>query len=119
MKLLLDENLSHRIVPCLQQSYPESTQVTLVGLQATKDIEVWEFARANNYVIVTRDADFLDLSLQHGQPPKVIWLRTPNLSRATTLNILITNQARIEERLLELEGACVEVITIQNSTDSK
>jgi predicted nuclease of predicted toxin-antitoxin system len=80
---------------------------------------VWEFAKVRDYVIVTRDADFLDLSLQHGQPPKIIWLRTPNLSRAATLNILISNQTRIEERLLELGDACVEVISVQDGIDSK
>jgi predicted nuclease of predicted toxin-antitoxin system len=111
MKLLFDENLSRRIVPFLQQSYPESTHVALVGLQAATDAKVWEFAKTHGHVIVTRDADFLDLSLQHGQPPKVIWLRTPNLSRAATLNVLISNQAVIEDRLTELNAACVEVIS--------
>ncbi len=32
MKLLLDENLSRRVIPFLLNSYPESTQVTLIGL---------------------------------------------------------------------------------------
>lgn len=37
MKLLLDENLSRRLVPFLQNEYPRSTQVALVGLQQTED----------------------------------------------------------------------------------
>jgi predicted nuclease of predicted toxin-antitoxin system len=111
MKLLLDENLSRRIVPFLLQSYPESTHVALEGLQAARDADVWEFAKARDYVIVTRDADFLDLSLQNGQPPKVIWLRTLNQSRVATLNILMANLAPIEESLIELGNACVEVIS--------
>jgi predicted nuclease of predicted toxin-antitoxin system len=68
--------------------------------------------------IVTRDADFQDLSLQHRRPAKVIWLRTPNLSRAVSLNVLISNQIRIEERLIEFEDVCVEVIAVQDSIDS-
>lgn len=39
MKLLLDENLSRRLVPYLQKDFPESTQVTLVGLETASDIE--------------------------------------------------------------------------------
>jgi predicted nuclease of predicted toxin-antitoxin system len=33
MKLLLDENLSRRIVPFLQTDFPGSSQVVLEGLQ--------------------------------------------------------------------------------------
>jgi len=45
MKLLLDENLSRRIIPFLQTAYPDSTQITLVNLETASDQEVWEFAR--------------------------------------------------------------------------
>jgi FlaA1/EpsC-like NDP-sugar epimerase len=38
---------------------------------------------------VTRDADFEELSLVWGQPPKVIWLKTRNQSRAATGDIAI------------------------------
>ena len=55
MKLLLDENLSRRIVPFLQQNYPDSSQVVLLGLQAATDAEIWEFAKTQGYVVVSRD----------------------------------------------------------------
>ena len=110
MKLLLDENLSRRIVPFLQQNYPDSSQVVLLGLQAATDAEIWEFAKTQNYVVVSRDADFADLSLLHGAPPKLIRLRTPNLSRASTLSLLISNQALIEQVLIQDDEACVDVL---------
>ncbi|MGZ5055554.1 MAG: DUF5615 family PIN-like protein [Methylobacter sp.] len=37
MKLLLDENLSRRVVPFIQDSYPGSTQVALIGLELVND----------------------------------------------------------------------------------
>ena len=74
MKLLLDENLSRRLVPFLQHDYPGSSQVVLLGMQSASDKEVWQKAREDGYVIVTRDADFQELSLVWGQPPKVIRL---------------------------------------------
>lgn len=110
MRLLLDENLSRRIVPFLQQAYPGSTQVALVNLEAQDDMAIWEFAKAYGHVIVTRDADFLDLSQLKGQPPQIIWLRTPNLSRGATLALLLNNQARIEAALLEARDSCVELL---------
>ena len=68
MKLLLDENLSRRIVPFLQADFPESSQVVLEGLERTSDIQVWEHARDNGFVIITKDSDFYKLSLLHGTP---------------------------------------------------
>ena len=74
MKLLLDENLSRRLVPFLQHDYPGSNQVVLLGMESATDKEVWHRARDDDFVILTRDADFQELSLVWGQPPKVIRL---------------------------------------------
>jgi predicted nuclease of predicted toxin-antitoxin system len=110
MKLLLDENLSRRIVPFLQQNYPDSSQVVLLGLQAATDAEIWEFAKVQGYVIVSRDADFLDLSLLKGAPPKLIRIRTPNLSRAATLSMLLSNQQLVEQVLIDEANDFVEIV---------
>ncbi len=88
MKLLLDENLSRRLVPFLQHDYPDTSQVVLLGMESATDKEVWQRAKADGYVIVTRDADFQELSLVWGQPPQVIRLKTPNQTRAATLTFM-------------------------------
>ena len=62
MKLLLDENLSRRLIPFLQHDYPGSSQVVLLGLEAASDSVVWHTAKNHGFVIVTRDADFEELS---------------------------------------------------------
>ena len=62
MKLLLDENLSRRLVPFLQHDFPDTSQVVLLGMQSASDKEVWQKAKDDGYVIVTRDADFQELS---------------------------------------------------------
>ena len=109
MKLLLDENLSRRIVPFLQASYPGSTQVVMVGLERTDDRAIWEYARRNDYIIVTRDADFEELSTLLGQPPQVIWLRVPNQSKTSILNVLTANCDMIVKALTEDHLACIEL----------
>ena len=38
MKLLLDENLSRRLVPFLQEAYPGSSQVVLLGLEQASSL---------------------------------------------------------------------------------
>jgi len=109
MKLLLDENLSRRIVPFLQIDYPGSTQIALVNRETASDLDVWQFAKENDYVIVTKDSDFYDISLVLGTPPRIIWVKTGNVTKSTITNLLLQNRERIE-RLFFTEGlACVEL----------
>jgi predicted nuclease of predicted toxin-antitoxin system len=109
MKLLLDENLSRRLVPFLQNDYPGSTQVVLVGLESATDQTLWEFAKANDFIIVTRDADFEELSLVWGQPPQIIWLKMKNQTKAATLSVLLGSRALVEHALCEEHRACVQI----------
>ena len=114
MKLLLDENLSIRLVPFLLTAYPESTQVVLVGLEAADDVQVWQYAKANDFVIVTQDADFEELSLVKGHPPNVIWIKTTHPSRSTILKILLDQQPLIHEVLINQNQGCIEITQTQS-----
>jgi predicted nuclease of predicted toxin-antitoxin system len=80
VKLLLDENLSRRLVTRLAESFPGSTHVTAAGLHQATDRAIWEYARGNDFVIVSKDSDFNDLAFTYGPPPKVIWTRVGNAS---------------------------------------
>lgn len=75
MRLLLDENLSRRLVQRLADLFPGITHIALEGLLEASDAHIWEFAKAGDYAIVTADSDFYELSIAFGPPPKVIWLR--------------------------------------------
>ena len=110
MKLLLDENLSRRLVPFLQHDFPDTTQVVLLGMESAPDKDVWQRTRDDGFVIVTRDADFQELSLVWRQPPQVIRLKTPNLTRAATLKILIDNREAIADALLTQGLASIEIL---------
>lgn len=103
MKLLLDENLSRRLVPFLVHDYPSSSQVSLLSLEQSSDMELWRFAKEQNYVIVTRDADFQEIAMVHGHPPSIIWLKTDNPSKAVTLKLLLDYREQIVQAL-EVDG---------------
>ncbi len=109
MKLLLDENLSRRIVPFLQTAFPESSQVTLLNLEGSSDSGIWEYAKTNGFVIVSRDSDFHERSLVSGHPPQVVWLKIPNRSKAVVVKILLDHHVEIEQALIEQDLACVEI----------
>jgi len=78
MKLLFDENLSFKLCAKMQDVFPGSKHVRDLGLEQAEDIEIWEFSKNKNFVIVTKDADFNDLSVMWGYPPYIVWLRTGN-----------------------------------------
>lgn len=108
MKLLLDENLSRRLVPFLQEAYPGSSQVALLGLESVTDRVLWDFARERDFVLVTRDADFEELGVLNGAPPHVIWLRGNNPERGSILKLLLENRTQIESAIAG-GVACIEL----------
>jgi predicted nuclease of predicted toxin-antitoxin system len=88
VKFLFDQNLSPSLVESLADIYPESVHVQSVGLDRADDTAVWDFARLQNLVIVTKDADFQERSLIAGVPPKVVWIRRGNCSTSDIEAIL-------------------------------
>lgn len=83
--------------------------MVLLGMESASDREIWKTAQDNDFVIVTRDADFEELSVVLGQPPKIIWLKVKNYSRAVILKILIDNLITIEDALFAKNLACLEL----------
>jgi predicted nuclease of predicted toxin-antitoxin system len=90
MKLLLDENLSDRIIPKIRDIYPNSSHVKILQLISTNDSLIWEYAKINDFTIVSKDADFYQRSLVYGHPPKFIYLRVGNCSTSRIISILKT-----------------------------
>lgn len=80
MRLLLDQNLSPRLLDIVADLYPGSTHVRSEGLQAADDEAIWVYAAQQGLVIVSKDADFHQRSFVFGHPPKVIWIRRGNCS---------------------------------------
>ncbi len=109
MKLLLDQNISRKILIPLNEKFPNSSQVFLENLHEADDKSIWNFARENGFIIVTKDSDFNELSILYGAPPKIIWLRCGNKNNQYILQSLISNHRLIEEFLSEANTICLEV----------
>jgi predicted nuclease of predicted toxin-antitoxin system len=95
MKLLFDENLSHKLPGLLEDIFPASTHVREVGLKASSDPLVWEYAQNNNLMLVSKDADLHQRSFLFGPPPKVIWVRLGNCSTSDVENLRRRNASAI------------------------
>jgi predicted nuclease of predicted toxin-antitoxin system len=96
VKLLFDQNLSHRLVAALDDLYPGSVHVRQVGLEQASDLEVWEYARDHELVIVSKDSDFHQLSFLYGPPPKAVWLRLGNCTTAEIEQALRQRHAEVD-----------------------
>lgn len=88
MKLLFDENLSHKLVWILADIFPESLHVRDIGLKAADDPAVWDYAKNNDLMIVSKDSDMHQRSFLFGYPPKIIWVRLGNCSTSDVVNLL-------------------------------
>ncbi len=86
VKLLFDQNISFRVVKALDVILP-CAQVRALGLENARDVDIWKYALEHGYSIVTFDADFSDLVTLKGHPPKVIWLRTGNMSTSVLIEV--------------------------------
>lgn len=110
MKLLLDQHLSFRLISSLDPEFPGSKHVKDFNLTEVDDEVIWQFAVENNFVIVSKDLDFLHRSVVRGYPPKVVYLRVGNCPSSKILDLILSNKMNISnfiddsvESLLVLE----------------
>lgn len=109
MKLLLDHNLSHRLLEQIKDLFPDSTHTRLIGLGKADDIAIWQYAKKNSLTIVTKDSDFHEYSLLYGPPPKIVWLKCGNTTTDNILSVLTKNHAEVEAFLFDTEAYCLEL----------
>lgn len=96
MRLLLDQNLSQRLLPRLDPCFPGSKHVKDFGLTGDDDERIWRFAAAEGFILVSKDADFFYRGLLRAHPPKFIYVRAGNCSSALIADLLIGHAEQIE-----------------------
>ncbi len=109
LKLLLDHNLSFRLLKQMEDLYPGSTNASREKLSRSDDQAVWEFAKRGNYLIVTQDVDFAERVRLFGPPPKVIWLRCGNTHTDHIATLLRQHHAAIKDFADHPQAGCLEV----------
>ena len=113
MRFLFDQNISHRILSKLPDQFKDSTSVKKEQLMNAPDLTIWEFAKNNNYIIVTQDSDFNDLTALYGFPPKIIWIRSGNLKTEDISNLLISNEESIQAFMNDKILGCFEILLLR------
>jgi predicted nuclease of predicted toxin-antitoxin system len=105
VKLLLDENLSRRLVGQLADLFPRVAHVSSENLLQASDLEVWDYAKSFDFAIVTADADFYELAITLGPPPKVVWLKGCDYPTAVAAQLIRDQAIRVTEFLEDSERA--------------
>jgi len=98
MRLISDENISWRLKKLLPAWEILPSNEIKSGVRLT-DLIIWQFAKANEYTILTFDEDFSELQNLFSYPPKIIWLRTGNVNTAAIASLLIDRKDNILEFL--------------------
>ncbi len=81
-----------------------------LGLENSSDFEILQFARNNDFAIVTFDSDFVDLNAMHGTPPKIVYPNTGNLTTKHISELLTANILRISHYLKSESDDILELI---------
>jgi predicted nuclease of predicted toxin-antitoxin system len=110
MKILIDQNISYRIMAMIQNELWQVEHIKNHDLVNANDFEIFMFARQNKYeAILTLDEDFQLLQLVHEQPPKIIWIRIGNCSTKKLAETIKTNTSTIQYFLDDTLSDCLEL----------
>ncbi|HQZ98162.1 MAG TPA: DUF5615 family PIN-like protein [Pyrinomonadaceae bacterium] len=112
MRIWIDAQLSPRIAAWIGEFFEfEAIAIRELGLRDSEDIEIFDSAREEDAVVLTKDRDFLDLLERFGPPPKVIWLTCGNTSNQFLQKIL-TNTLADAVELLKSGEEIVEISSV-------
>jgi predicted nuclease of predicted toxin-antitoxin system len=110
MKVLIDQNISYRIVPQIESLFDFLTHVKFLGWIDWNDHDIFMTARDQKYdAVITLDEDFNKLLLQHGTPPKIIWIKTGNCSTSKLVEVITTHGQIILDFLSDDTYDCLEL----------
>jgi predicted nuclease of predicted toxin-antitoxin system len=109
MNLLLDQNLSFKLVKVLTDVFASVKHVRALDLTESDDITIWEYAKRNGFLVVSQDADFAEMAALHGPPPKIVWLRCGNQPTAVIATLLREHAEHIAAFQKDPESACIEI----------
>jgi predicted nuclease of predicted toxin-antitoxin system len=111
MKLLIDANISYKIVGKIKSIFPDSLHVNNEKVKLNTDIEIWKYSNEHDFAILTYDADFYDIGLLKGSPPIIIWIRRGNLTISEITELLFINQLKIQNLQIESNKTiCFEIL---------
>lgn len=108
--ILIDQNISRKVLPTITNYFPNSNHVVLCGLENKLDVAIFQYAKENGFsAILTNDHDFLTISLRFSTPPKILLLRKGNLTNMQVTQLIGNNYEAI---VLFLNDPSLDILEI-------
>jgi len=85
MRFLVDAQLPPALARFLEEQGHEARGVREVGLRDADDTAIWNFAERDGWIVVTKDEDFPERSLNRPTAPQIVWLRIGNSTKRVLL----------------------------------
>jgi predicted nuclease of predicted toxin-antitoxin system len=85
VKFLVDNQLPDALCQFLNARRHESSHVLGLKMDEASDLEIWKYATTGNWIVVSKDEDFLHLANRQGDTGKLLWVRIGNSRKQTLL----------------------------------
>lgn len=110
MKIWIDAQLSPSLAAWINRTFDDvqAKSVKALGLRDASDIEIYEKAKLDNAIVMSKDDDFIQLIDQKGSPPKLIWITCGNTSN-TKMREILSKTFPKAKKLLESGEDIVEI----------
>lgn len=109
MKLLIDQNISKRIIDSITDIFPGSIHVKNAKLSNFSDLEVWNFAQKNDLILVSTDPEVFDRCVLSSNSPKTIYVVSETITTNKMEWALRINQSSIEKFYNEDPASCLRI----------
>lgn len=110
MNLLLDANISWRLKKLIENHFAKIIHADdLPFKQPVTDLQIWNYAKENDCIIVTNDEDYFNLSVLYSFPPKIILLKTGNQKTLQVSSLLIKHYSDFEALIKSDEYGVLEI----------
>lgn len=106
-KILIDNNLSIIMKEVLAAHFPDSQHVADLQMSDANDSQIWEFAKEQQFMIITKDKDFYHRISVFGPPPKVIWIKKGNCRNKEMLQLVRDHLSVIKSFAVTKEGLLI------------
>lgn len=108
MKFLLDAHLPPVLARVMTRDGYEVAHVAELQMKEAADFDIWQYAQAHDYVVVSKDEDFMRYERDVDGKPRFIWVRTGNCKNRELIDTLISHLPAAME-LLQSGSAMVEI----------
>lgn len=110
MKFIIDAQLSPHLAKWLSEQFSvDAFSVSFLKMLTSTDLEIFNFAKKEQAIVITKDEDFVQLLYRYGSPPKIIWLTCGN---TTNENLKVIFKKNFTETLVQLQS--VDLVEISD-----